>query len=431
MASSGSLRRVGFTFGAQIYNQIVNIGVQVALVPILLYAWGAERYGVWLLLSAIPTYLTFSDFGFTLSAKSEMTMKVAKGDLKGAHVTYQSVFLLLTAVSIAVTLLAAVLLFVVRLGDFLNLGAVSEIQAKTVLSLLGLNVILYQFFMLLSAGMRAVGRPATEIALAGTTRLATGATTAAAALLGGDLVIVALIAFADSVLSIAVIFFWLRSLAPWLGLGASAASRREIKRMFHPSVSFMSQTLGQAFAINGPVMVLGIVARPMDVVIFSTCRTLARLGTTATNMINAATMPEYSRVFGLEQFAQFRRLAFMHFGASVGIAFIYFIVLNLLGGWILSLWTKGAVPLVQPFFALLLVSAVAEMLWTTLFVPLGAVNRHVVTAHAYGVLALIGVVCGYFLAASYGLTGVVAPLIVVNVIMIAVAAAQLYQRTPK
>jgi hypothetical protein len=61
------------------YNQVVVIGVQILLVPILLHGWGIERYGVWLLLSSIPTYLTFSDFGFTFIAKNEMTMKVAGG----------------------------------------------------------------------------------------------------------------------------------------------------------------------------------------------------------------------------------------------------------------------------------------------------------------------------------------------------------------
>ncbi len=85
MASPGSFRRVGFTSAPQIYNQVINLGVQIALVPIFLHAWGAERYGVWLLLSAIPTYLTFSDFGFTLSAKNEMTIKAAKGRTAGAR----------------------------------------------------------------------------------------------------------------------------------------------------------------------------------------------------------------------------------------------------------------------------------------------------------------------------------------------------------
>ncbi len=171
--------------------------------------------------------------------------------------------------------------------------------------------------------------------------------------------------------------------------------------------------------------------RPLDVVIFSTCRTLARLGTTATNMVGAAIMPEYSRLFGLGNVSLFRRLIVLHFLAALAISVVYFIGLSVLGSWILAIWTKGKVLIQQPFFTLLLISVIFEMLWTTLFIPLAAINRHVVTAHAYGVLAFAAVVCGYFLAASYGLTGVVAPLLVINVAMLLIAVAQLYRRSPK
>ncbi len=431
MASPTSLRRVGFTFGAQIYNQLVNIGVQIALVPIFLRVWGAERYGVWLLLSAIPTYLTFSDFGFTLSAKNEMTIKAAKGDTEGAVVTYQSVFMLLNCVAGAVVCVAGIILLNVRLGSFFRLGDTSEPQAKLTLFLLCCDVVIFQYFLLFSGGMRAAGRPATEAATSATIRLAGGLLTAAAVLFGANIVTVAAVIVTKSIVCLAIVFFWLRRMAPWLRLGWSKASRPEVNRLFHPSISFMSQTLGQALAISGPVIVLGMAARPLDVVVFSTCRTLARLGTTATNMVGAAIMPEFSRVFGQNNVLLFRRLIVLHFLTALTISIIYFISLSTLGGWILTLWTKGKVHIVQPFFTLLLMSVCFEMLWTTLFIPLGSINRHVVTAHAYGGLALFAVVCGYFLAGPYGLTGIAAPLLFINIAMLAIVVFQLYQRSPK
>lgn len=431
MASPGSFRRVGFTFSAQIYNQVINLGVQIALVPIFLHAWGAERYGVWLLLSAIPTYLTFSDFGFTLSAKNEMTIKAAKGDSGGAVVTYQSVFMLLNIVAGGVICLAALTLLNIRLGSFFALGDASEAQAKLVLFLLCADVVLYQYFLLFSGGFRAAGRPAAEVALSATARLCGGLLTAATVFLGGGIVIVTALTLVKSLVFIAIVFLWLRRISPWLRLGWSHASRVEVNRLFHPSISFMSQTVAQALAISGPVIVLGLAARPVDVVIFSTCRTLARLGTTATNMVGAAIMPEYSRLFGQSNIALFRRLIVLHFLAALAISVVYFIGLSVFGGWILAIWTKGKVYIEQPFFGLLLLSVIFEMLWTTIFIPLASINRHVVTAHAYGALAFIAVVCSYFLASPYGLTGVVSPLLVINGAMLIIVVAQIYQRSPK
>jgi O-antigen/teichoic acid export membrane protein len=430
MKFGASFRRVGFTFGAQIYNQIVNIGVQILLVPVLLHAWGPERYGVWLLLSAIPTYLTFTDFGFTLTAKNEMTMKVAKGDQFGALVTYQSVFVLLNFVVSAVIIVALAILFNISLERHLGLASVPDTVAKLVIFLLGLNVILYQYVMLFSAGLRAVGLPATESALAATGRLVAGAATAVTALLGGDLAAAA-IASVLANLGFGVIFFiWVRCVAPWLKLGWQHATRHEIKRLFHPSISFMSQTLGQAFAISGPVIALGMLSMPLAVVTFSTSRTLARLGTTATNVVSAAIMPEYSRLFGAGNYALFRRIAFLQTILALAIAGLFSAFLLIFGGAILDIWTHGEVHLEQPFFALLLLAVAAEMLWTTIWIPICAINRHVFMAHTFGILALVGVIASYFFAKTYGLVGVITPLLIVNIFMVGMAIAQRIRQLP-
>lgn len=431
MTLMNSFRRVGFNFGAQIYTQFVNISVQILLVPVLLRAWGPERYGVWLLLSAIPTYLTFTDFGFTLTAKNEMTIKAAKGDTEGALVTYQSVLMLLSVTVAIVVMLAVAILSFVSLGAHLGLGDVSEGEAKFVVFLLGLNVLVYQYIMLLSAGARAVGRPAAETALAATARLVGGVLTGAVAILGGGLEAAAIASFATNLTFVAVFFVWVRQIAPWLRIGWAHSTRREVMRLFKPSISFMSQSVGQAVAVSGPVVVLGMLGMPLAVVVFSTSRTLARLGTTATNMIGAALIPEYSRVFGSGEYSLFRHLASLHSSAALGIACIYSIFLYIFGGWILRAWTHGEVRLEEPFFTLLLVSVAFEMLWTTIYIPVCAINRHVFMANTYGLLVLCGVVASYFLAERFGLTGVIVPFAVANVVMIGVGIFQVIRQLPR
>lgn len=428
---SGSLRRVGFSFGANIYGQFVNLAVQILLVPILLHAWGPSRYGVWLLLSAIPTYLTFSDFGFTLSAKNEMTIRAAKGDSKGAVVVYQSVFVLLLIVSAVVLVGGVAIVSSVRLGSFFDLGDESEREAKLVVLLLGSNVIIYQYVMLLSAGMRSAGRPATEIALTATARLFSGVVIAVAAMRGGGMLFAAAATAVEGGVFVGIFFFWVRSIAPWLTLGVSQRSWIEVRQLLHPSLSFMSQTIGFALAISGPVVILGLVATPLNVVTFSTSRTLARLGTTATNLVNASILPEYSRLFGVGDQARLRRIRLLHVVFALAVAFVFFVSLHLLGGWILFLWTRGHVEVQQPFFLLLLLSVVGEMLWTTLFIPLAAVNRHMFSANLYGVLAALGVLASYLLTPRFGLPGAIVPWIAVNLVMLVALTAQLSRQNLK
>jgi len=48
---------------ATLYSNVSYIGGQFLLVPFYLHFWGAERYGWWLVLYAIPACFTFLDAG--------------------------------------------------------------------------------------------------------------------------------------------------------------------------------------------------------------------------------------------------------------------------------------------------------------------------------------------------------------------------------
>src|SRR5579863_7074061 len=99
---NGVARRLVRGFGAAALGPIVTTIVQLVSVPVLLHYWGTVKYGDWLLLSAIPSYLTLSDLGFGDASGSDMTMRVASGDRQGALETFQSSWVLLSLVSLAV-----------------------------------------------------------------------------------------------------------------------------------------------------------------------------------------------------------------------------------------------------------------------------------------------------------------------------------------
>lgn len=421
-----SFSRLASTFGAQIYNQAVTIGIQLALVPVLLHYWGAERYGVWLLLSAIPTYLTFADFGFTMAAKNVMTIKVAGGDRSGALVTYQSIFMLLNAVVTGILIVLLLGLPAIRIDAFFSLVSVTEAAAKIVLFLLATNVLLTQYLLLLASGLRCIGKPTEEVAWGASARLMEGVVTAAAAAFGGDIVAAAVAIVANRLTFNLATWARLRVLERWLVLGRQHASLDEARRLFHPSLSFMLVSIGQALTIQGPVLILGAIGTPVQVVIFSTARTLARLGTSAINMINFAFTPEYSRLFGIGKLQQFAKLARLHLWATLGLSVLYIAALSLTGQWIIALWTSGKVSVDQTFFVVLLLAVAAEMIWSAGLMPLASINRHVALSRAFSGLSLVGLGFCYFAGQHYGsLVAIAAPLMGLHVLMVIITGLQL------
>ncbi len=89
-------------------NGLANAGsifwitvLQIVTVPVLVHAWGVNAYGVWLMITTIPTYFALSDLGFAAAATSDMTIAFARGERHRVVVTFQSVLLLGVAISAA------------------------------------------------------------------------------------------------------------------------------------------------------------------------------------------------------------------------------------------------------------------------------------------------------------------------------------------
>lgn len=415
-------KRFARSIVAQVYAQASTILVQLALVPILIKAWGTTLYGTWLLLSAVPFYLTFSDFGFTFIAKNEMVMAVAAGNRRAAVRTFQSVFVMLSAAIPLAFLLIAGPATLLDLSSLLSLRGYPNAKAHVVFALLVANVALYQYFPLICGGIRAENRPATEATWAATSRLCEGLAIAAVALSGGDLIAAAMAAMVNRIVFLIGSYAWMRRLSPWVAFGWSEARMSEIRRLFHPALAYMFMPVAQALLIQGPVLIVGHMLDPAAVVIFSTSRTLARLGTAATNMLNNSFVTEYAALAGKDDLPGFRKLFRGQVMASLGAMAAYVVGIMVLDVPLMRLFTHGKVSIIEPFFAVVVASVVAEMLWATLFTPISAVNRHRSVTYWYLGFCVCGVAAIYPAAQHFALAGAAAGVLAVYLAIIPVTA---------
>lgn len=415
--------RLGRTFSAQAYSQAVTIGVQIALVPLLLHAWGAGLYGAWLLLSAIPFYLTFSDFGFTFVAKNEMVMAVSRGRRDAALATFQSIFVLLCLAGPLLLAITALGAFAVDPAALLAIPGVSTDAARAVLLLLIVNVLLYQFFMLICAGIRAENRPASEAVWAASARLGEGVAVALAAMAGGGIVGAAMAMVVARALFLIAGYGWLRRLSRWLCFGTDAASRAELRRLWSPAMAYMAMPLAQALLIQGPVLAVGSALGPAAVVVFATSRTMARIGTAGINMLNNSVVSEYSALAGARARGGFTRLLRLQVIISLFAIVAYSMFVTVAAPFLLPLLTHGAVQVGQPFFLVVTAGVAAEMLWSALFTPLAAVNRHRIATIAFLIAASAALAMCRPLIDAFGLSGAAFAVLFAHAVMIPLCVA--------
>ncbi|MFZ2980977.1 MAG: teichoic acid transporter [Sphingobium sp.] len=415
-------RRLGRTLSAQLYNQTVTVACQLGLVPLLLWAWGTQRYGAWLVLTAVPTFLTFSDFGFTFVAKNEMVIAVAAGNKPKAKVTFQSIFALLNIVAPVIACVAMVLIFGGGLVQMLSVQAIPLPEAQLTLMAFTLNVLLYQYFLLVCAGIRAENRPASESIWAATSRLAESIMFGLSALATANVAVAAMLGLLVRIVFLVAAYGSLRRLSPWLSFGRDAATRSEIARLAHPAFAYMLVPIAQALLIQGPIVIIGKLAGPLSVVIFSTSRTLARVGTSVTNMFNNTFVAEYSATAGRGDFSRFRQLRRAHLFIGAPLIACYVITLLFFGEWLIGIFTHGKVQIIQPFFLLMALAVAAEMGWSAQFTAIVAVNRHKVVTYCLALVSILGLTTCYFLVPNHGIAGAAIALLGVHLTMVLVCA---------
>lgn len=370
------LKRLRNGFGANIYNQGITIIVQVIGVPILLYAWDMQLYGEWLILFAIPAYLSMTDLGFTQSAGNDMTARVARGDRAGALTVFQSIGVLVYALAATGLILSALLLWQLPLGRWFSFTAMNGETIRWVLWLLAAEVFVRLLNGVIHAGFRASGDYALHLGLNSTVRLIQFAGLWLAAIAGGGPVAAAAAFFGVRVLTTPALVMLLIYRHRWLNFGMAHARMGELRRLAHPALANIAFPFALALNIQGMVLVVGAVLGPLAVVVFSTLRTLTRLALQLVSAVSHAAEPELATAYGTGNRALLQSLFVHALRAALWLALAAAACLALFGSFVLDQWTHGRVAMEPWLFAGLLASAVASVVWYGALTVLKAANCH-------------------------------------------------------
>jgi O-antigen/teichoic acid export membrane protein len=376
MASLSLKRQFGWSVVAQTYSQALSIGIQLAVLPLMVWLWGTERYGSWIVLAALPTYLAMSDLGVIRYTANDMTARVAKGDVDGAQQIYQTTWLMVVGVAAAVIVLGSLAAFTLPIADLLNLKATSPLDASLALTALMFLVAATLCNGVSAAGLRSTGRFALTQAWDPSVRLLEAITLLAAASQTHSLAIAALCVLGVRVVCAVGLALTVSRHHPWLAFSIRRATLPLLRRIIGPSASYLSFTLGQAVILQGTIIATGVIAGPATVVVVSAINTLTRTGRTAVAIVNHALQPIFSQLSGAADEVRMRKVIRRQLAVTGAISIFYLVSMLLLGPAVLEIWTHGQVSAPHLYFALITVSVFLEIIWFSLQTPFVSINRH-------------------------------------------------------
>ena len=68
-------RRILASTGSNAYAQATTIAIQLLSLPFFLSRWDLTTYGQWLILSAVPAYLSMADVGMVTAASNRSCIR--------------------------------------------------------------------------------------------------------------------------------------------------------------------------------------------------------------------------------------------------------------------------------------------------------------------------------------------------------------------
>jgi O-antigen/teichoic acid export membrane protein len=403
--------------GATSIGPLVTILAQLVSVPVFLRSWGPKLYGEWLILSAIPTYLAFSDVGFGNVAANDMTMRVASGDRDGALVTFQStwVFISMTSLLVVVCFMAGA--WTMPLTRWLNLSTTSLGDARLILTMLCVYALLCLQADLTTSGFRCEGNYALGMLIKNMLRLVeTLAVTVVVAVHTEPIQAAAAYLIIRAIGTPTMAWLMMRK-SGWLHYGLRYATFDRTKSLAMPAIAYMAFPIGSALSLQGMVLVIAAVMGPLAVAIFSTMRTLTRFGFQLMEAFKNSVWPELSLAYGVQNWALARRLHRVACQAALWSSLGSALFLFFAGSRIIALWTHGRIVMDVTAFHWLLLVVVANSFWYTSSVVTVASNTHERVAAVYLAGTAASLLIARLLLPSFGISGAAMALLAIDIIV--------------
>jgi O-antigen/teichoic acid export membrane protein len=404
----------------QLASHVVRVIVQVGTVSALTAAWGLNLFGDWLILSAVPIYLTFSETGLFAAASNEMIMKVARDDREGALVMFQAASMIVGVIFVGVALFLFAFVAIVPVTTLFNLSEMDESTASWALVSLGLSAWVSSYVSILYGGFASVGRQGEGAFGAAGILLAEFSALAGVALAGGSPALAATAMLLMQLVSTTTMYRILRRRAPWIRLGNPSGKREVLRGLLSPTLASAAFPAGFALNIQGMVILVGLVLGPASAAVFSILRTMSRVVIQLLASIFAVVSPELSRAYAQGDADLLRHLNRQGSQAAIWLAAPIILVLAVFGGPIVHIWTAGKVDTGGLLLYLFLMVAAVDTLWFTNLAVVFARNQHQRLAVYYIAASAINFPVALVLLNVWGIDGGAASLVVVELFMLVV-----------
>jgi O-antigen/teichoic acid export membrane protein len=412
------IKRLFKGIGANFLGQLINIASRIVLVPLFLLAWGTDIYGEWLLLSSMVAYLSLTEMGAQTYIVNRMTQAYAQRDNDQFCKILHTGLVLFLIIPLAVFIIFVGLIVFFNPASLLHITRTGHGTVVLVLAILAFQIVLSLPQSVLLRVYFAVELLPRGVMLLNLMQLTSLSLLAGGLWLRWGMVPIAILQLIPYGLAAGLALYDLNRKFPHFKILSLGAANFSFGLSFlKPSLHFFLIQLGQAFSLQGTVLVVGMVMGPLQVVLFSTMRTMVNLIRSFLDQLSHAAWPEMTRLDAQEDRDKFLALFRVILRSTLVASILFITIFHFYGGYIYHFWLRKTVPFEQPVMDLFLIYMAQFIFWLTCSHPLQATNRHHTLAKTLFISSILTIGLAYLGGRHLGLPGIVLGMIVGDLVL--------------
>lgn len=362
--------------------QVTTAATQLLMVPLFVYSWGIDKYGNWLTLTALLMLLSFSDFGFLNIISNKVNTLSSRFKCVQTQLTWSGILWFATSFSITFIIVGLIYNYWVNLsvmpyGIYWFFFTLSVFLSNTMRSSIGY----YKSLIALSFAK------VIEIIIIGL------------ALYFTDSFFIISTAYAVAGLIGFIILFRYRFLNIGYKPKINSNPKFYLKSRGKAFFSFLMPA-GLTLWLQTSVTLAGYFFTGTEAAIFSTIRSLSRLGVQWVNTINTSYWGRMACLIKMNEKKETAQLIYKTFIMSIAGLLLMLFAFIMFGDVFYQYWTGFNISSYWEEAIIIVIASVFSGLWTNLALPFMASSRYYKFSGFYLLLVLIGLI-GLLIVSKY------------------------------
>jgi len=402
-------QRLVIGVSGQAFSRAISSLNTAALVPVLVAAWGVDGYGQWIALTAISSYLSYSNFGMVTTSAYEIIMAVGAGDIPRAARTFQLSINMAIYVVLPIIVGAVLCLSFLPLTKLFHLSQISSRDALLIVSLCGLQLWIQTLRGLWVTALYGKGSYGFAYYVAGTAKFVELVGIAIMVIgFGGHQLAAAGVMAGCAAIDFLVIFVSVKRSATWARVNLGLFDRHWLSTQAKPAVGLLISNLAnQGLLVQGPRVILGALSGGYAVGVYAIYGTAIRVIDQLLLMVVLPTAIEIANCVGAREWTKAYRLIVM----GNQLSWIFFLLIGMslmgIGPWLFAVWTGHKIAFSYGLMATFLLMSACVQAGRVSSLALVSSNRMYGPSFYMLGFAIIGLLIGALLVGQYDVTGMV------------------------